>query len=211
MNNTENILVPKNHHTNKLKEKGSQFIGLAYRIDSAKAANDKLQQIRKKYYDATHHCYAFKTQLGVKKYSDDGEPNGTAGIRIMNAINHFNLTNCLVVVVRYFGGTKLGVGPLGKAYSQTASELLKETDKVTLTKYFRIRIAYKYEHSSKIHYLLNKFNCKDIKNDFNLQPFITCLIEPFQLNSFNESLIENTKGNASTEIIENDVYINFSP
>ncbi len=209
MNSSENILVVKNYNTNKLKEKGSQFIGLVYKIDSAEEANSKLQEIKKKYYDASHHCFAFKILNTEEKYSDDGEPNGTAGIRIMNAIKHFNLTNCLVVVVRYFGGTKLGVGPLGKAYSQTAMELLKETETVVLTKYYRIRIKYEYETSSKIHYLLNKFNCKDINSSFDAKPLITCLIEPSRFNSFKNSLTEKTKGHAGLEIIGHDIYKNF--
>ena len=209
MNNLENIFVIKKPNTNKYKEKGSVFIGIAEKITSVTEANEVLQNIRKKYYDATHHCYAYKT-LTEEKYSDDGEPNGTAGIRILNAIHHYNLTNILIVVVRYYGGTKLGVGPLGKAYSHTALSLLEKTEIITLTKYNEIKINYNYEDSSKIHHLLNKFGCKNIINGFTDQtPIITCFIEPNNLNKFSNALTENTKGNAKIEIDTKPIFTAF--
>jgi uncharacterized YigZ family protein len=210
MNNSENILVIKSPVTNKYKEKGSIFIGLAERINSASEANDFLQKIRKKYYDATHHCYAYKTLTDEEKYSDDGEPNGTAGIRILNAIHHYNLTNILVVIVRYYGGTKLGVGPLGKAYSNTALSLLEGIEPIILTKYNKIEITYKYEDSSKIHYLLNKFNCKNISNGFDQNsPIITSFIEPINLKVFKYALNENTKGDAKIKIDTKPIFTSF--
>ena len=84
----------------KFKEKGSQFIGQAYPVQKEEEAQELLESIRKKYYDATHHCYCYNIFESVNKYSDDGEPSGTAGIRILNAINHFELTNILVVSIR---------------------------------------------------------------------------------------------------------------
>jgi len=209
MNNTENILVIKNSNTNKYKEKGSIFIGLAEVINSAEEAGLFLQKIKKEYYDATHHCYAYKTLSGDEKFSDDGEPNGTAGIRIANAIKHYNLTNIIVIVVRYYGGTKLGVGPLGKAYSHTALSLLEKTEFITLTKYNKIKITYKYEDSSKVHYLLNKFECKNITNSFEQLPVITCLIEHNRLESFVSNVKENTRDNAKIKIDSNPIFTTF--
>ncbi|MCB9247399.1 MAG: YigZ family protein [Ignavibacteriales bacterium] len=78
--------------------------------------------------------------MGEEKYSDDGEPNGTAGLRIYNAINHFELNNVLVVVVRYFGGTKLGVGPLGKAYYNCALEVLDSSKKSNLLNLKKLKL-----------------------------------------------------------------------
>ena len=209
MNNSENILVIKKSNTNKYKEKGSIFIGLAEKINSAEEANLFLQKIKKKYYDATHHCYAYKTLSGDEKFSDDGEPNGTAGIRISNAIKHYSLTNIIVIVVRYYGGTKLGVGPLGKAYSHTALSLLEETEFISLTKYNKVKITYRYEDSSKIHYLLSKFNCKNISNNFEQLPVITCLIEYNRLEAFATNLKESTKNNARIKVDKIPIYTAF--
>ncbi|MBI5727800.1 MAG: YigZ family protein, partial [Ignavibacteriales bacterium] len=100
----------------RLKEKGSLFTGIAFPVRNVQECDEILAQHRKDFYDATHVCYAYRIINGPVKYSDDGEPAGTAGVRLLNAIEHFNYYNILVLSIRYFGGTKLGVGPLGKAY-----------------------------------------------------------------------------------------------
>ena len=123
------------------KEKGSEFIGRVYHVEQEKEIVETLNKLKKKYYNATHHCYAYKLLNGKIKYSDDGEPGGSAGIRILKAIEHFDLVNQLVVVTRYFGGTKLGVGPLGKAYYTSAYDVLERSEIVVKTLYYTIYIT----------------------------------------------------------------------
>ncbi len=188
----------------KHKEKGSVFISKCYPVASPLEIENLLDGIRKKYYDATHHCYAYKLLDGIIKYSDDGEPSGTAGIRILNAIEHFELTNILVVVIRYFGGTKLGVGPLGKAYYTSAFEVLANVKKIEKKLYKKIRINYDYEQTNKIHYLLSKYSAAGISNGFNERPFITCLIEKNKAENFSKELFENTAGKIKIDIEEED-------
>lgn len=130
MNYPEKILTVDNFAEVTYKEKSSVFIGQVCHCEIENEAANILKSIKKKYYDATHHCYAYKLITEQFKYSDDGEPNGTAGIRILNAIEHFNLINVIVVITRYYGGTKLGVGPLGKAYYTSAHDVLEEAKKV---------------------------------------------------------------------------------
>ncbi len=197
MVNSSTINTVLKSSSNKLKEKGSQFIGFAFNINDISSATRQLQGIKNEFYDASHHCYGYKLVSGEEKYSDDGEPNGTAGLRIMNAINHFDLSNVLVVVVRYFGGTKLGVGPLGKAYYQTAIALLESTKIIKLTDFEQIEINYNYEDVSKIHYLLTKYKCEKIVEKFETTPIISCLIEPFKLPKIVNELNQITFGNAS--------------
>ena len=124
----------KNHLLNwllnnmELEIKKSKFIGYAYKISSVSDVKNTLEKLKKEHKKATHICYAYKL-IGEdysEKAFDDGEPNGTAGKPILNVINKKNLSNILVVVVRYFGGIKLGAGGLLRAYSKTASETLKE-------------------------------------------------------------------------------------
>ncbi|MBI2419374.1 MAG: YigZ family protein [Ignavibacteriales bacterium] len=107
----------------RIKEKGSLFIGIAFPVHNVQECDEILAQHRKEFYDATHVCYAYRVINGPVKYSDDGEPTGTAGVRLLNAIEHYNYFNILVLSIRYFGGTKLGVGPLGKAYYDSAKNI----------------------------------------------------------------------------------------
>jgi uncharacterized YigZ family protein len=204
---SEKISVIEKNATNKSKIKGSKFIGHASRITSSEDALEKLKSIRKEYYDATHHCYAYKTIGGIEKYSDDGEPNGTAGIRIFNAVNHYNLTDILVVVVRYYGGTKLGVGPLGKAYGDTAANLLADSDILELTKFEKILISYNFEEVSPINYLINKYKCKKITNIYTSSPSIECFIEPSQINNITLEIREKTSDNAKIELLNETFYL----
>ena len=115
------------------KEKNSKFITYAYTVYSEQEVQSCLATLKKKYNDARHFCYAYvlgKQYDGVK-YSDDGEPSGTAGIPIYQQIQSFDLTNVLIVVVRYFGGVKLGVGGLRQAYKQATQEVLHQASLVT--------------------------------------------------------------------------------
>lgn len=197
MTESKKIFVIEDITRNKLKEKGSSFLGYAVKVNSSVEAIEKLNEIKKEYYDATHHCYAYLTLVGDEKYSDDGEPNGTAGIRIINAIKQFNLYEILVVVIRYYGGTKLGVGPLGKAYSTTAVELLNDTNKFELEEYNKISIEYNFEDSSNIHYLINKFNAKNINQTFIKSPIIECYLKPSEIDNLKENLTNITKGRSN--------------
>lgn len=186
----------------KLKEKGSVFIAQVYPVSSNKEAEQTLSEIKKKYFDATHHCFAYRLSDNIERYSDDGEPSGTAGVRILNAIEHFDLVDIIVVVIRYFGGTKLGIGPLGKAYYQAAFEVLKQSDIIEKGLYKKIKIVYGYELTSKIHHFISKYDAKNIINGFNDKPFIKCLVEIDKIDNMIAELIEAT-GN-KIEVVKSD-------
>lgn len=112
------------------KAKGSKFIAIAFPVKTEAEVKAKLQEVRKSYHDARHHCYAYR--LGFDKsayrFNDDGEPSGTAGRPIFGQIQSKDLTNILIIVVRYFGGTKLGVSGLITAYKTAAHEALEESN-----------------------------------------------------------------------------------
>ncbi len=191
----------------KFKEKGSVFIAQAYPVESVDEVAEILKKIKKKYYDATHHCFAYKLFSGEIKYSDDGEPNGSAGIRILNAIEHFGLENVLVIVIRYFGGTKLGVGPLGKAYYQAAAGSLKEADITEKELYIKIKIQYDYEMTNKIHHLISKYHAKNIVNGFAGKPFIEFFVTAGSVDALVREAIEITGGKIKTEVNNSPVLI----
>lgn len=108
------------------KEKSSKFIGFAYPVNTEVEIREKLSAVKNLHPKATHHCYAYRLGFDKNNYraNDDGEPGGTAGKPIIGQIDSLGLTNCLVIVVRYFGGTKLGVSGLIEAYKETAKETL---------------------------------------------------------------------------------------
>ncbi|MBK7106135.1 MAG: YigZ family protein [Ignavibacteriae bacterium] len=210
MNHSEKILTIKKNNSYKFKEKGSSFLGYAINISSNENVNSELKNLKKEFYDATHHCYAYKLNSGEEKYSDDGEPNGTAGLRILNAINHFNLTNILVVVLRYFGGTKLGVGPLGKAYFKSAFEVLQTSEIIELTKFERIEISYNYEDISKIHHLIKKFECEKIIEKFEKSPVISCYIEPSKIKFLETEITNISQGKARLQNKNEQIYLELT-
>jgi uncharacterized YigZ family protein len=141
--------------------KKSKFITLTYNIDSIEFVNEKLSDINNKYKDATHICYAYIIN-NYEKCSDDKEPSGTAGLPILNVLKKENLNNVLCVVIRYFGGIKLGAGGLVRAYCKACKDSLKI---VNLKKGFLTKIIFDYINETKINYYLN--NAIIIEKNFN--------------------------------------------
>ena len=129
-----------------LKEKNSKFFGYAFPVTSEEDVKENLERLRKEHFSARHWCYAY--QIGTEKIqyraNDDGEPNNSAGMPIYGQIQSFEVTNVLVVVVRYFGGVKLGVGGLISAYKITAQMALENSEIVerTIDKHFIISFGY---------------------------------------------------------------------
>jgi len=112
---------------NEIVIKKSRFITKLYNIDNIDDVNSIIDNLKKEYKKATHFCYAYSIN-GKEKAFDDGEPNHTAGLPILNIIHLKSLNNTLIVVIRYFGGVKLGAGPLTRAYSKSASEIIKRLE-----------------------------------------------------------------------------------
>ncbi|GAA0890448.1 YigZ family protein [Fulvivirga kasyanovii] len=144
------------------KEKGSKFLAFAYPVTSEDDIKDRLDELRKKYYDARHHCYAYVLGADREVYraNDDGEPNHSAGDPILGQINSKQLTNTLVVVVRYFGGTKLGVSGLINAYKVSTEEALNnvQVKKIDITR--TINLRYSYDTTNEVMRLINDFEVK---------------------------------------------------
>ena len=129
------------------KEKSSKFLGYAFPVTSEEEIKAHLEEVKKAHFSARHWCYAWQLGYGTNqryRANDDGEPNNTAGLPIYGQIQSFELTNILVIVVRYFGGIKLGVGGLVQAYKTTAQLTLQEaeTEEKLITEELRIRFDY---------------------------------------------------------------------
>ena len=141
-------------------EKKSKFIATVQKVASQEEADSKLQLLRKKYYDATHNCFAY--QIGerneIQRFSDDGEPQGTAGKPILDVLKGEDIKNTLICVTRYFGGTLLGTGGLVRAYGRAAKEGLLAAGIVEKKQITLFTITTDYSLSGKVQYLLNEKN-----------------------------------------------------
>lgn len=133
----------KNEASNELIVKGSRFICFLYNVEDSDDVENHLDYLSKRYKDATHICFAYRLS-NSEKYSDDGEPSGTAGFPMMSVLKKNNISNVLAVVVRYFGGTKLGAGGLIRAYSKSVSETISSTELVEMivSNYYELIASY---------------------------------------------------------------------
>jgi uncharacterized YigZ family protein len=142
------------------RDRSSKFIGIILPVDNIEVVKKHLQEIKKEYYDATHHCYAYI--LGINKEvqfdSDAGEPVGSAGKPILNTLLSYEITNTLAVVIRYYGGTKLGIPGLINAY-KTATQLAIENNEI-ITKYIfdQLLVFIPYEKQQLFYNLQKKYN-----------------------------------------------------
>ena len=116
----EEYLVPTDFGEDEFYEKKSHFIGRLWPVETEEAALEKIQQMKKQHYDATHNCWAYIIRDGAVRFSDDGEPGGTAGMPMLQVLQREGLNNCVCVVTRYFGGILLGAGGLVRAYTKGA-------------------------------------------------------------------------------------------
>lgn len=162
----------------EIVEKKSRFIGTMFYVDSEEKAQTILRDIKKKYYDARHNCFAYRvmTENGVvERFSDDGEPSGTAGGPMLNILSKNNLCNVLVVVTRYFGGILLGTGGLVRAYSDATSKVISSATIANETIGMEVEVEIEYTDLEMF-----KYYCK--KNDINIvnivyEDNIKCYIE----------------------------------
>jgi uncharacterized YigZ family protein len=180
----------------EIKIKGSRFIALGFPVNSENEALVRLDEIRKREYSATHHCFAYVTGPGEEKfkYSDDGEPSGTAGRPIYQAITGRNIYNVLVVVVRYYGGTKLGTGGLTRAYAQAASEMLDAVPIIEILICDRLRFEVPFSLYDRIMRLISRGEYKIINQDFADQVTLEVEIRKSHTENFISQLIEMSGG-----------------
>ena len=146
----------KENQTNEIVIKNSRFITLLIKINSEEEIKDIIQKVKITYHDATHYCYVYIIE-NINKSSDDGEPAGTAGIPMLNALLKNNLTNILAITVRYFGGIKLGAGGLIRAYTKSLTETIKNSKIVEIEKGLEIKIIINYDMQKSLDYLLKDY------------------------------------------------------
>lgn len=175
-----------------LKEKGSKFIGYAFPVNDEKELKTALESIWEQHPKATHHCYAFRMGLNGENYraNDDGEPSGSAGLPIYNQLLANDITNVLLVVVRYYGGTKLGVSGLVKTYKESAKITLEEAQIVLRELESEITLQFPFTQQNIIFTFLNKFDAKILDFQAENHCKIIAKIKTAQKENISETLSE---------------------
>lgn len=171
----------KEHSIYQCEIKKSKFITLLYPISNLEEIDNILKQVKMAYKDATHYCYAYKLK-NIQKFSDDGEPGGTAGLPIIEVLNKKQIDYVLCIVIRYFGGIKLGAGGLVRAYSNSVKTAIDNNKLIELTDGFLIKIISSYDNQKQLDYLLKDYN---IKKEYNENIIYYLEIEKKDLNILN--------------------------
>lgn len=180
------------------KDRGSKFIGIVTPMQSVDEAKELLENIRKKYHDARHHCYAYRVGANDEQYriNDDGEPSGSAGKPIYGQILSHEITNVLIVVVRYFGGTKLGVRGLINAYKGASADAIANTKIVQKYIHDFYRLTFEYPLMSEVMRLLNDDRIQQVENIYQAN----CKIKIGIRKKFSEEIYKKLNGLHGLEV-----------
>ena len=199
----DSYLTIKGSTLHKITRKKSRFIALLSPASSHEDVQQQMDAIRKSYHDATHHCSAFRLLIDdviVESSSDDGEPSGSAGLPMLHQLAGKEVCNILAVVVRYYGGTKLGVGGLVRAYSDAISEAIDQTVIVTQTMMAHITIRFPVEVNSSVMSTVHRFSAQ-IENLIYEDPVrIEVALPPSQVEAFRAVLTEATGARMKMEV-----------
>ncbi|HEU0012174.1 MAG TPA: YigZ family protein [Longimicrobium sp.] len=151
----------------QLREKASVFLAYAAPVETEEEARAALAAREKAMWDATHHCSAWALRSGVRRGNDAGEPSGSAGAPILAAIEGAGLTDCIVVVTRWYGGTKLGVGGLVRAYGEAAAAALRGAPRRTGTHARRLRVRYPYAHTAAVMRAVERAGAEQVEHGYD--------------------------------------------
>lgn len=188
----------------EIVEKKSRFIADVFPVRNEEETAEIIERIKKQYWDARHHCWAYV--IGEKqvqeRFSDDGEPSGTAGKPILEVIRGQKLHNTLIIVTRYFGGTLLGTGGLVRAYTQASQAGLEQSTVITKTEGFRMNIKTDYTGLGKIQYLLGQKGIQIVNSNYTENVEIEILIPDSEEQMLKKEITEVTNGQAVTERVE---------
>jgi uncharacterized YigZ family protein len=189
--NTNSYLIPAKITCYQQEIKRSKFLAWIAPVNSPQVAKQWIQSLRDKYPDARHVCWAYiagAPNTSLKSMSDDGEPNGTAGKPILNVIEHSGVGDIGVVVVRYFGGIKLGAGGLARAYSSSVSEAMKQAEFIHKVAMQELELKLPYAKEAQVRYLLADAQGKVLDIKYNQLVTLLCHLPAQGVNHFKKRL-----------------------
>ncbi len=186
-------------HRHSAVVENSEFLAFAMRADTPQEALAYLETVRARYPDATHHCWAY--QIGPEyRFNDDGEPGGTAGAPMLRAIGGQGLDHVVTVVVRYYGGVKLGTGGLVRAYGGTAAECLRTAPRLEVRPRQPLRVHVPFAHLSALYHLLETFDVARGEEEYTVAGMeMTLGVFPEEVQAFASALADATRGEAAVE------------
>lgn len=189
-------------------EKRSRFISYSFKVTKADDVKEKLNSVKSKHWDAKHHVYAYVlNENACVKFSDDGEPGGTAGLPVLNAIQSENLKNTLVIVVRYFGGILLGTSGLRAMYHSGAKNVLELSGKSHFTLCERASLEVSYSKYGSVLNTIEHFGAKVLKTDFENSVRIETAVPKSDFKSFKDKIMQIPE--CSIKDKPGDEYINI--
>lgn len=187
----------------RFEEKRSKFTGRLWRVETPDEAIAKIKEMRETHWDAAHNCWAYILREGnIMRYSDDGEPQGTAGMPILDVLRHENLVNVCCVVTRYFGGILLGTGGLVRAYTQGAQIAVQAAGVMQMSMFSVVLIACPYNLYEIVQHLLPAFDCAVEETDYGADVTLTCSLPAGGEEALNRALADTTAGQVYAEVVE---------
>ena len=190
----DEYLVPTGFGEDEFTEKKSRFIGRVWQVESEEAALEIIQAMKKQHYDATHNCWAYIIRDGAVRFSDDGEPGGTAGMPMLQVLQREGLFNCVCVVTRYFGGVLLGAGGLVRAYTKGAKIAVDAAGKSMKRVWTVLYVPCPYNFYERVKLLVGE--CEGIirQTDFGAEVELELLFPEAMADMFLEKLTDMTAG-----------------
>ncbi len=188
-------------------EKKSRFLSFVHPVDTEEDALAIIEKARKKYYDSTHVVFAYKIkENNICRFSDDGEPQGTAGIPVLDVITKNELENILIIVVRYFGGTLLGAGGLVRAYSKSAVMGVEEAGISIMTPCCVFEIVCPYNLLSTVQFILDSFDCVKMDITYGENICLKYYIDETKFDELNGKITDKTNGQLTLLKIETEFH-----
>ena len=196
------VTVPAREGYGEYEEKHSRFLGYCYAVSSESEVSTHLAALRKEHFEARHVVSAFILADGTARFSDDGEPHGTAGKPLMSVLEGSGLSDCLVAVVRYFGGTLLGTGGLVRAYTAAASQAVEAAGSVRMVPLVRARLTCRYDQFDTLSRLLETQGAFSVEAAYTDTVSVTYSVSQEKAQKLSDALTERFAGTLVPEIVE---------
>ena len=190
----DEYLIPTGYGEDEFTEKKSRFIGRVWYVESEEEAQAKIQEMKKQHYDATHNCWAYVIRDGAMRFSDDGEPGGTAGNPMMQVLQKEELYNIVCVVTRYFGGTLLGAGGLVRAYTKGAKIAIDAAGRSMKRVWSVLYLPCPYNFYERVKLEAEAFGCVIQSTNFGAEVELEILVARDQAQAFLNRITDMTAG-----------------
>lgn len=199
----ESYLVPAGYGEGRYEDRKSKFIGEIFPVQTPEEAVQRLNEVKAKYRDARHHCYAYIIREGnYMRYSDDGEPQGTAGMPILDVLRRENITNVCCVVTRYFGGVLLGTGGLVRAYTKSAQLGLEAAGVNQMSSYSVLLITCPYSLLGVVQNILPEHDCMIDETDYAADVTLTVTLPEGGEEALEQALMDATSAGVDVECMD---------